>query len=304
MVQEKSGIRHMPPDVNQRSIPPQSGSRPLLPGLGRSNIEGCSPGRSMRFRPAVLIRNVAVAFVLSVAPLHGALATGTGSSTDLQADPAPCVAAVAANDADRIVAICGALIDHSKTAKADRIKALIARAGAYDRKDMIDSAISDYDATLRLDPALADIFNIRGELWRRKGDRRRALADFAAAIRLNPDHLTAKGNYKSLAQELERLGALMAVHNKPSFNCANARRAVEKAICANPELANLDREINAVHTKVVREVRNDSLRAGKALQREQDEFIARRNAAFGQPGYDLRKAMKERLDRLLAIESN
>jgi uncharacterized protein len=96
----------------------------------------------------------------------------------------------------------------------------------------------------------------------------------------------------------------MAVYNKPSFNCANARRAVEKAICANPELANLDREINAVHTKVVREARNDSPRAEKALQREQDEFIARRNAAFGQPGYDLRKAMKERLDRLLAIESN
>jgi hypothetical protein len=103
----------------------------------------------MRFRPAVLIRNVAVAFVLSVAPLHGALATGTGSSTDLQADPAPCVAAAAANDADRIVAICGALIDNSKTAKTDRIKALIARAGAFDRKDMIDSAISDYDAALR-----------------------------------------------------------------------------------------------------------------------------------------------------------
>jgi tetratricopeptide (TPR) repeat protein len=258
----------------------------------------------MRFCPAVLIRRVAVAVVLWVAPLHGALATGTGSSTDLQADPAPCVAAAAANDADRIVAICGALIDNSKTAKADRIKALIARAGAYDRKDMVDDAISDYDAALRLDPALADIFNIRGELWRRKGDRRRALADFAAAIKLNPDHLTAKGNYKSLVRELERLGALLAVHNKPSFNCASARRAVEKAICANPELANLDREIDAMHARVVREAQNDSPRAGKALQREQDEFIARRNAAFGQPVYDLRKAMKERLDRLLATGSN
>ncbi len=251
-----------------------------------------------------MIRNLAVAVVLSVASLRGAFATGAEPATDPQIDSAPCVAAAAANDADRIIAICGALVDNAKTSKADRIRALIARGGAYDRKDMVDSAIGDYDAALRLDPALSDIFNIRGELWRRKGDRPRALADFAAAIRLNPDHPTAKGNYKSLAQELERLGALMAVQNKPSFNCAAARRAVEKAICASPELANLDREINAVNTKVVREATSDSPRAGRALQLEQDDFIARRNAGFGRPGYDLRKAMKERLDRLLAIQSN
>jgi tetratricopeptide (TPR) repeat protein len=129
--------------------------------------------------------------------------------------PRTCLAAAAADDADRIIAICGALIDGDKTLKADRIKALIARAGAYDRKDMIDRAIGDYDTALRLDPTLSDIFNIRGELWRRKGDRPRALQDFAAAIKLNPQHEAARANYKSLAQELERLGAEMAIKNKP-----------------------------------------------------------------------------------------
>jgi len=245
-----------------------------------------------------------IAGVLCGALPHSVLATSAEPVTDPQIDPAPCVAAAAANDADKIVTICGALIDNDKTLKADRIKALIARAGAYERKDQIDRAIGDYDTTLRLDPTLSDIFNARGELWRKKGDRPHALADFAAAIKLNPDHPTAKGNYRSLAQELERIGALMAVHNKPSFNCATARRAVEKAICANPELANLDREINAVNTKVVREAASDSPRAGRALQREQDEFIARRNASFGRPDYDLHKVMKQRLDHLLAIESN
>jgi uncharacterized protein len=43
---------------------------------------------------------------------------------------------------------------------------------------------------------------------------------------------------------VERLGALKAVAGKPSFNCATARRKVEKAICANPELADLDREVS------------------------------------------------------------
>src|SRR5437764_7827163 len=123
-----------------------------------------------------------------------------------------------------------------------RIKALIARGGALGRKDQIDRAISDYDAVLRLDPAQADTYNARGELWRKKGDRPKALADFGAAIKLNPGHGAAKDNYRSLARELERLGALIAVAGKPSFNCASARRPVEKAICANPELANLDRE--------------------------------------------------------------
>ena len=159
-------------------------------------------------------------------------------------DPAPCFAAAEAHDDDKIIAICGPLIDSEKTSKADRLKALIARAGAFDRKDQIDRAIGDDDAALRLDPTLADIFNARGELWRKKGDRPRALADFAAAIKLNPDHAAAKSNYKSLALELERIGAQMAVNNRPSFDCASARRAVEKAICANPDLANLDRQIS------------------------------------------------------------
>jgi tetratricopeptide (TPR) repeat protein len=272
-----------------------------LSAIACSGIESGSPGKLMRPSFTALIRNAALAAVLWTALPHGAGATGAEPSTDPQIDAAPCLAAVAADDADKIVAICGALVDSEKTLRADRIKALIARAGAYDRKEMTDRAIGDYDTALRLDPALADIFNARGELWRRKGDRPRALADFAAAIKLNPDHPTARGNYKSLARELERLGALLAVNNKPSFNCAAARRAVEKTICANPELANLDREINAVNTKVVREAAGDSPRAGRALQREQDAFLARRDAAFGRPDYDLLKAMRERLDHLLAV---
>ena len=172
---------------------------------------------SMRRPFTALIRNAAVAALLSAALSPAARASGTGPATDPQVDPAPCVAAAAANDDDRIIAICGALVDNEKALKTDRIKALIARAGAYVAKDQIDRAIGDYDAALRLDPTLADIFNARGELWRRKGDRPRALADFGAAIKLNPRHEAARANYKSLAQELERLGAQMAIKNKPDL---------------------------------------------------------------------------------------
>ena len=87
--------------------------------------------------------------------MHGAFATGAERTADLQVDPAPCVAAAASGDDDKIIAVCGALSDGEKTAKADRVKALIARAGAYDRKDMIDRAIDDYSTVLRLDHLLA-----------------------------------------------------------------------------------------------------------------------------------------------------
>jgi tetratricopeptide (TPR) repeat protein len=170
--------------------------------------------QSMQPAFTALIRSAAVASVLWAALPPGAFTTEP--SADPKVDPAPCVAAVQANDADAIIAVCGALVDNDKTSQADLIKALIARAGAYDRTDQIGRAIGDYDAVLRLDPTLADIFNARGELWRRKDDRPRALADFGAAIKLDPRHQAARANYKSLAQELERLGAQMAIRNKPA----------------------------------------------------------------------------------------
>jgi tetratricopeptide (TPR) repeat protein len=257
----------------------------------------------MRVGPKTLIRFLISAAIMGLLGSLPQLARATGAEPAKEplVDPAPCTAAVAANDDDKIVAECGALIDNEKTVRVDRIKALIARGRAFTHKDQVDRAIGDYDTVLRLDPTLADIYNARGELWRKKGDRPRALADFGAAIKLLPDHQTARANYKSLAQELERLGALIAIAGKPSFNCATARRAVEKAICANPELANLDREINAANIKAVRDATAADPRAGRALQREQDNFIAQRNAAFGRPDYDLQKTMRERLDHLLAI---
>lgn len=231
----------------------------------------------------------------------GAAFAATVEPTGEQIDSAPCTAALNAADDDRIIASCGTLIGNDKAPKPDRVKAAIARAAAYDRRGEIDRAIGDNDIALRLDATQAEVFNTRGELLRRKGDRVHALSDFGTAVKLDPNNAVARANYKSLSLEIERIGAMMAVNNKPSFNCAMARRPVEKAICGNPELANLDREINAVNTRVVREAGAKDPRAGRAMQREQDEFLVRRNAEFGRPDFDLQKAMRDRLDHLLAL---
>jgi tetratricopeptide (TPR) repeat protein len=252
----------------------------------------CGPG---------LIRNAARLVAFLIALPHGAAATGNELPADPQIDPAPCIGAVNTGDDDRIVAVCGALIDSAKAAKADRIRALTARAGVFAGRDMLNRAIEDYSTLLRLDPAQADIYTARGELWRKKGDRPKAVQDFGAAVRLDPNQSVAKANQKALALELERLGAVMALNTKPNLNCAAAKLPVEKAICGNPDLVTLDRQINAVNTRVVSRAGPHN---GPAMQREQDEFIARRDASFGKPDYDLQRAMSERLDHLLEIGWN
>jgi tetratricopeptide (TPR) repeat protein len=251
-------------------------------------------------RPFVLIQSVGVAALLCALSAFAHAATGGEPATVEQVDIAPCLAATAADDMDKAASACAAVIDNERTAKPDLVKALIARGALYARHDQIDRAIADDSRALQLDPTLADIFNARGELWLKKGDRPKAVQDFGAALKLNPNHEKARANHKAMAQELERLGAQMAVAGKPSFNCARARRAVEKAICANHELADLDREIFAANTRVIREARNPT--EAKTFQREQDDFIARRNVEFGRPGYDLRKAMKDRLQRLNGVD--
>ena len=252
----------------------------------------------MRFQKLFQPSAAVLLCALSLAAAQAA--TGGEPAAVIQVDVAPCLAATAADDLDKAATACAAVIDNGKTAKGDLIKALTARAALYARHDQIDRAIADDSRVLSLDPALADIFNARGELWLRKGDKPKAVQDFGAALKIDPNHEKAKANHKAMARELERIGAQMAVAGKPSFNCARARRAVEKAICSNRELADLDREIYGSHLRVIREAQSPA--DARKIQREQDDFIARRNAGYGRPGYDLKKAMQDRLQQINGVD--
>lgn len=252
----------------------------------------------MRFSSLIQFSGVALLLALSPGLAHAA--TGGEPAAVVQVDVAPCLTAVAADDMDKAASACAVVIDNEKTAKPDLIKALVARGALLARHNQIDRAIADDSRALLLDPTLADVFNARGELWLKKGNKPKAVQDFGAALRIDPNHEKARANHKAMARELERLGAQMAVAGKPSFNCMGARRPVEKAICGNRELADLDREIFASNARVVREARSPA--EARKLQREQDDFIARRNAGFGRPGYDLKKVMQDRLQRLNGVD--
>ena len=223
---------------------------PRICGAGSAVAKRLLRFQRMRLALKALVASCALLFLACA--LASSRAAGTRAENEPVVDAAPCLGAIAAAADDKIITDCGALIDNDKAARADRIKALTARGGALARQGQAGRAITDYDALLQLDPTLADVFNARGELHWKQEDRPHALADFSAALRLDPNHPAAKDNYRRLALELERLGAMMAVKGQPSFNCATARRAIEKTICANPDLADLDREIMAVNTGLMR----------------------------------------------------
>lgn len=154
-------------------------------------------------------------FIAALMLSSAALAAPSDLPVETKVDPAPCNAAIASEKDDDIVRVCDALIDNDKTERADRLKALLARGAAYQRRDDVDRAIVDYSDALRIDPKLADILNTRGELYRGRGDRPRALADFSAALKLNPQHALARANFKALALELEKIGAELGAKPRP-----------------------------------------------------------------------------------------
>ncbi len=62
---------------------------------------------------------------------------------------------------------------------------------------------------------------------------------------------------------------------KPSFDCARAATATEKAICASPAIATLDRVMAEAYGKIYAARRGT---ARSALVRQQKEWLKRRNA--------------------------
>ena len=248
---------------------------------------------------ARMVHSIVLASLLSAAGAHGATVADPAAASGVNS--APCQAAAASSDTARAIASCGDVIADEHASRADRLMALTARAGANAREDRLDRALDDYDTALRLDPKSADLLNARGEVWRRKGNRPKAMRDFDAALRLDSSHSAARANFKLLASELERLGAVMAIDAKPSFNCARTSRPLERTICDNSDLATLDRAINALQARAVRDAGQRDTPAAQNLRREQEEFAARRDSNFGSPGYDLQRALSERVDQLMAI---
>lgn len=94
--------------------------------------------------------------------------------------------------------------------RPDNAQAFLRRGELHRTLGDADAAIRDFSAVIRLEPNPGALF-ARAELYRAKTDRRRALADYAAVMRLDPSNEAASVSHKALAQEIERLGAMLPV---------------------------------------------------------------------------------------------
>jgi tetratricopeptide (TPR) repeat protein len=111
------------------------------------------------------------------------------------------------NRMDAVIRNCS-LIINSGRGEADSIAdAYLSRGNMYRHKAQYDRALSDYNAALKLNPDSAATFTSRGNAWRGKKELGRALADHSEAIRLNPKYSTAynnRGNVWRDKHEFER----------------------------------------------------------------------------------------------------
>ena len=73
----------------------------------------------------------------------------------------------------------------------------------------LDGAIADYDAAIKLNPKDFFAFNNRGNTWRDKGDLDRAIADFNAALQTPPQRYNnSRGAHQMARQRLAALAKL------------------------------------------------------------------------------------------------
>ena len=168
------------------------------------------------------------------------------------------------------------------------------RGDSYQFKGEFDRAIADYDRAIKLNPGFYLAYNNRGAAYRKKGDLDRAIENYEQALRVNPRFDTAAENLADVRQERDRRDSLASAPMLPTFDCDTARRAVEKAICSDPDLIRLDRQIDDAYKAALGKLD----RAGIArLRREQRQFNVTRDKSFGRPDYQLKREMERRLMR-------
>jgi lipoprotein NlpI len=87
---------------------------------------------------------------------------------------------------DLAIQHCTRAIDSGKLSGETLAQMHYNRAIEWTAKGDHDRAIADYDAAIRINPKFTDAYFNRGNAWGSKGDPDRAIADYDVALNLNP----------------------------------------------------------------------------------------------------------------------
>ena len=139
----------------------------------------------------------------------GVVAYGTGSVTgDTHATVAT---AISSNVLKELLANSGKVMLLEQFQKLSRIRAYALEAQADEKAELYDNtdAIRCYNAALKFNPDLLEIYSKRGVLKARIGNMTGAFRDFDKMIQINPEHIFAYNNRASAKANLgDEQGAL------------------------------------------------------------------------------------------------
>ncbi len=101
---------------------------------------------------------------------------------------------VQTEDIDLAISDFTAEIESGKLQSHELARAYYNRGSAYGDLGEYRRAIADYDAALQIDPDDADAYNNRGNVYSNLGEHRRAIEDYDQAVRRQPGSIFAFNN--------------------------------------------------------------------------------------------------------------
>ncbi|MCY3723945.1 MAG: trypsin-like peptidase domain-containing protein [Candidatus Poribacteria bacterium] len=143
----------------------------------------------------------------------GVASYGTGSVSG--GETATVATAISSNVLKELLAPSGDVMPLDRFQKQTRVHAYALETRATDKGELYDNrgAIKNYNAALKLNPALVEIYSKRGIVKTRIDDMRGALRDFDKMLSINPAHIFAYNNRGSAKAHLEDThGALDDIH--------------------------------------------------------------------------------------------
>jgi lipoprotein NlpI len=95
---------------------------------------------------------------------------------------------------DARIRSCSVIIASDKTSPQVKAAAYDLRGNIFGAKGELSRAVIDYEAAIRLDPNYPHPYVNRGTVWDKRGDFDRAIADYNRAIELDPSYASAYHN--------------------------------------------------------------------------------------------------------------
>ena len=111
---------------------------------------------------------------------------------EAQSDQNPCYDPKAS--ADETIAACSELLRSGSLSDKGTAIAYYNRGIGYHAKGQEDLAIADYTAALRINPNYANAYYGRGFVYHARGQEDLAIADYTSVLRINPNNAYAYNN--------------------------------------------------------------------------------------------------------------